>query len=232
MRNQFDEDQNLPELSDEWLSDEELSLKQREKEREHAPSQPSPLDGTSNHGLGEPPDELAGLDNDKTSSDLRETNEETPRRESPTSEGETHGATSQQNSPGPEDTVSPTTIDPSHTQTSGTGSPGPRRSNRTRKAPTRFAFNKQHGHTAVVTYLDKLHHKVTRNSSTESCDMQHIIALCADPQFGLFENLPPHCFMLVSTDPQSRKNERSRHSHIQRSHDRGTPRKPHNGHGR
>lgn len=118
IRSQFDEGQNLPELNNEWLSPDELSLKQREQEREQTPTQSSPLDGIPDPVPGEPPD----FKHDNASSAQRETNEETPCGHSPASEGATHGGASHQSSPRPEETVPPTSVDHSHQQPTATGS--------------------------------------------------------------------------------------------------------------
>jgi hypothetical protein len=181
-RSEYDDEDYVPELGDEWLSTEEKIAR---REREHARrSGTSPLRENIPQAADREPSLDANVD----------TTPPTPRV--------APRVAADLDAPNPDVPEQPAAVAPRE-QPSGS----PRRSTRAKREPVRLGFEKQHQYAAVAKWSGRMI-KAYLASSFAQHDYNYIYALLMDTEYGLMENLMPNvmaaspCLLKASaTDP-------------------------------
>ncbi len=158
----FDEDQYVPELTDEWLSTKEIADRERLKHNPKENNKERPSNINSEDKI-----ELIPVDNDMVKS-------AEPEKDIDSQEVIQN-------------------VEPSRNSPKDGEPGGLRRSSRNRAPPTRFTFDKQHGYLTVRAYLKRLY-KGLESCQGQAYDMQYVIALLVDPDYGVFDSLPMESF--------------------------------------
>ena len=92
----------------------------------------------------------------------------------------------------------------SEPEQSTTLEPKIRRSERTRRPPDWYTFDKQHGYAVIKVYYTQMYSNMLLTHGLEYQN-RYLLALLFDQEFGLLENVSPT--MLDSTDPPGRCNQ-------------------------
>ena len=160
----FDEKQNLPELSDEWMDPEEC------KDHEETSKQKKELDRKEDEvqWSDQPRDEDASEKEPEMS--IKKDNDDNRKIQ------RDNGDREESQEASPDDNAPPL-----------------RRSTRIRKPPTRFAFNKEHGYNTIKTYVAKINRNLNVFNG-QAYDLQHLLALVLDPEYGIYDNVPMHMY--------------------------------------
>ena len=201
----YDEPQYLPELKDEWLTPDEIQERHKLKNKEVKYKELGP--NTEEDGLNElnptsPSEEMQPDSVVKPGETVRDqaSEEEAPFNEELNEESEDPRTRTERQEAGKTDLESEDPRKSTEDQEAGktdlkkVGEPQKlRRSSRESQPPTRYTFDKQHGYATIKKYLGIMYKALTKHEG-QSSELQSVITLVIDPDYGVLDDLPMHVF--------------------------------------